>query len=263
MIFNGLCGPPPTPAQVADYQRVMQAQESHARRIVKPKIKVFFACVKMRLLIIFWPMDKNIALEIVGGLSTPSKMPCHGYSIPAKKCITGAKLRGVTGSICSKCYALKGRYVFSNVQNALQRRFDTLQNKQWVEAMAFLLNKVEKSGFFRWHDSGDLQSVEHLENIVKVCNLTPSIQHWLPTREFSIVSEYLKSNSFPQNLTVRLSALMLEGAPPVSIARRLGLTTSGVSKSSFTCPAPSQAGKCGDCRACWDKSVSNVNYKQH
>lgn len=208
-------------------------------------------------------MDKTLALEIVGGLSSPSKMPCFGFSIPAKRCITGMKLREVAGSICSKCYALKGRYAFANVQNALERRFAGLENPRWVEAMAFLLNKVEKSGFFRWHDSGDIQSLAHLSRIVEVCKLTPQIKHWLPTREFSIVAEYLKTNSLPENLTVRLSALMLESAPPVSIAQRLGLTTSGVSKTGFTCPASNQAGKCGDCRACWSKSVSNVNYKQH
>jgi Gene product 88 len=208
-------------------------------------------------------MDKTLALEITGGFSAPSKMPCYGFSIPAKKCITGMKLREVVGSICSKCYALKGRYAFANVQNALERRFAGLENPRWVEAMAFLLNKVEKSGFFRWHDSGDLQSVEHLSRIVEVCRLTPNVQHWLPTREYGFVSEYLKTNSFPANLTVRLSALMLEAAPPASIASRLGLTTSGVSKEGFTCPSSKQGGKCLDCRACWNKSVSNVNYKQH
>ena len=47
----------------------------------------------------------------VGTLSAPSKMPCFSFSIPAKLCITGQKLRDVKNSICSKCYALKGRYV--------------------------------------------------------------------------------------------------------------------------------------------------------
>lgn len=208
-------------------------------------------------------ITKTLALLIVGGLSAPSKMPCYGYSIPAKHCITGMKLRDVVNSICSKCYALKGRYVFANVQNALNRRFASLDHPLWVVAMAFLINLLEKSGFFRWHDSGDVQSVAHLSRIVEVCKLTPNVQHWLPTREFSIVSKYLKDNSFPPNLTVRLSALMIDGAPPVGIASRLKLTTSGVSKIGFSCPAPNQGNKCQSCRACWDKSVANINYKQH
>lgn len=208
-------------------------------------------------------MDKKIAVEIVGALSNPSKMPCYGFSIPAQKCITGMKLRSVENSVCSKCYALKGRYIFTNVKNALMRRFNNLENPRWVEAMAFLINNVEKSGFFRWHDSGDIQSVAHLSRIVEVCKLTPSVKHWLPTREYGIVSQFLQANSFPKNLVVRLSAYMLEGQPPISLANKLGLTTSGVSKTGFTCPAPKQNNACVNCRACWNPNVENINYKQH
>jgi hypothetical protein len=212
-------------------------------------------------------MNKQLALSIVGGLSEPSKMPCHGFSIPAKYCKVGQKMRDVVGSICSKCYALKGRYVFANVQNALERRYANLNHPQWVEAMAWLINNVEKSGFFRWHDSGDLQSVEHLNRIVEVCKLTPNVQHWLPTREYvgeKIVQNWFASGgTVPSNLTIRLSALMLDGAPPTSIAARYGLPTSGVCKVGFTCPAPNQGNKCGDCRACWNKGINNVSYKQH
>jgi Gene product 88 len=204
------------------------------------------------------------SIEFVGGLSKPSKMPCQGFSIPARFCKTGQKLRSVVGSVCSKCYALKGRYPTSVVQNALDRRFAKLNDPQWVDAMTLAIGGTESSGFFRWHDSGDIQSVEHLDKIVQVARNLPQIRFWLPTREYAMVSQWLKENgSFPENLTVRLSALMLEGQPPVGIAKRLGLTTSGVSKSSFTCPASKQGNKCLTCRACWNKSVENVNYKTH
>jgi hypothetical protein len=217
-------------------------------------------------------MNKQLALSIVAGLSEPSKMPCHGFSIPAKYCKVGQRMRNVVGSICSKCYALKGNYTrFPKIQEALERRYANLNHPQWVEAMAFLINTVEKSGFFRWHDSGDIQSVEHLNNIAEVCKLTPNVQHWLPTREYvgeagnkGIIQQWFASGAVvPANLTIRLSALMLDGAPPTSIAARFGLPTSGVCKVGFTCPAPNQGNKCGDCRACWNKQVSNVNYKQH
>jgi len=122
----------------------------------------------------------------VGTLSAPSKMPCYSFSIPAKRCITGMKLRNVKGSICSSCYALKGRYVFDNVQNALENRFQKLNHSNWVQLMAQLIAKKEKSGFFRWHDSGDLQSVVHLHKICEVAKMLPNIKFWLPTREFSI-----------------------------------------------------------------------------
>lgn len=204
------------------------------------------------------------AEAIASSLSSPSKMPCYSYSIPAQKCITGAKLRNVKNSICAACYALKGRYIFPNVKDALFRRFESLSHPQWVEAMVFMIGKREKSGFFRWHDAGDLQSVSHLEKIVQVCKSLPHIKFWLPTREFSIVSEYMTNNAIPDNLTIRLSALMFDGAPPAAIAKRLGLVTSGASSGKdFSCPSSKQEGKCLDCRACWDKNVANVNYKKH
>lgn len=209
-------------------------------------------------------MHLQLAQSIVGGLSEPSKMPCHGFSIPAKRCKMGRKLRKVKGSICSICYALKGRYVFGVVQHALDRRFSKLSHPLWVKAMAFLIQHVEKSGFFRWHDSGDIQSLAHLRRIVAVCNLTPNVQHWLPTREYVLVSRYRRQHGqFPDNLTVRLSAYMIDGAGPVALAKSLGLTTSGVSREGFTCPAYSQGNKCLDCRACWDKKIANVHYKAH
>jgi len=209
-------------------------------------------------------MDIKVAWDIVGGLSNPSKMPCYGFSIPAEKCKSGTRLRKIKNSVCSKCYALKGRYVFGVVKKALAKRFDNLDRPQWCDSMVILITKLEKSGFFRWFDSGDVQSVEHLEKIVQVCNLTPNIQHWLPTREYHFVAQYIKKHgAFSSNLTVRVSAYMIDGLPPTSFAKAFDVVTSGVAKDSYSCPAYGQKGKCLDCRACWNKSVANVNYKLH
>ena len=37
--------------------------------------------------------------------------------------------------------------------------------------------------YHRWFDAGDLADVAMLKAIVRVCELTPTIKHWLPTRE--------------------------------------------------------------------------------
>ena len=122
---------------------------------------------------------------LTGGLSKPSKMPCHGYSIPASACKTGTKLRAIPNSTCSSCYACKGRYMFPNVQDALHRRLDALQDSNWVEWMVALIGRKEKSGYFRWHDSGDLQSMEHLTGHHRDCKpfagnqvLAPNQRDW-------------------------------------------------------------------------------------
>jgi hypothetical protein len=224
-------------------------------------------------------MDKKQAKSIAVGLSAPSKMPCHGYSIPAARCVTGAKLAKVGNSVCHGCYALKGNYRFGNVQRALEKRFEALQHPQWVAAMVCLILDT-KNPFFRWHDSGDIQSVEHLAKIVEVCERTPSVRHWLPTREYKIVQDYLKSGAvIPANLTIRLSAHMRDTAPPsgyglpTSTVHSHGNAPNGsanplkifqpIPASSRVCPAPTQGNQCRDCRTCWDSNVANVSYTAH
>jgi hypothetical protein len=198
-------------------------------------------------------------------LSSPSKMPCYSYSTPAKRCIVGMKLRKVEGSVCASCYACKGFYGFPDTQTALEKRFQSLSNELWEDAMIYMIGKREKSGFFRWHDSGDIQGVWHLQKIVNIANALPHIQFWLPTREYSIVSDFYKQGGVkPKNLTIRLSALMMDGDAPEGIAKRFNLVVSGVTKGEgYTCPAPSQENKCLDCRACWNENVYAVNYKKH
>jgi len=201
------------------------------------------------------------AKEATGGLSKTSKMPCLSYSIPAETCITGAKLVNVENSICKDCYAMKGNYIrFAKVIKPKQyERYGKLFDKQWVEGMVHLINKQCNNGFFRWHDSGDVQSLQHIKRIAKVCEKTPDIMHWLPTREYSIIKEYLKNNKLPSNLTIRLSAHMIEGKAP-SICN---LPTSTVSSKDYNCPAYKQEGKCLDCRKCWDPKIKNIAYKLH
>lgn len=208
--------------------------------------------------------NKAEAEAIVGTLSSPSKMPCHGYSIPARHCHVGKKMKDVKGSVCASCYALKGRYLFGNVQNAMEKRYQSLNDPRWADAMTYLIGQTGNP-FFRWHDSGDLQSVKHLTNIVKVAKALPHVSFWLPSREYGIISNYVsQGGEIPDNLTIRLSALMIDGPAPEAIANRLGLVVSGVSKEAgFTCPSSTQGNVCGDCRACWDKSTFSVSYKKH
>lgn len=209
-------------------------------------------------------MNLPTALSIIHSLSAPSKMPCQGYSIPASRCVSGAKFAKVEGSICSQCYALRGNYRWGNVQAVLEKRFQSLTNPLWVEAMAAAINMTESSGFFRWHDSGDLQGVWHLEKIVQVCKLTPKIKHWLPTREYSMIGEFLRAGGkIPKNLTIRFSAIMVDGEAPSALAKSCGVGVSGAHRKGFSCPAYTQGNKCLTCRKCWDKKVFEITYKKH
>ena len=198
-------------------------------------------------------MLKKEANKITGGLSKPSKMPGPAYNLPAQACITGAKLVKIPDSVCAGCYALKGRYNFSNVRLALARRLESLKHPQWVLAMTVL---IKGEPWFRWHDSGDLQSSWHLKRIFEVCEATPETSHWLPTREAKFLP--LNHDSIPKNLIIRVSSHRIDQAPV-----KFWPWTSTVSTGSFSCPASKQGNECKSCRNCWDRKVASVSYPKH
>ena len=204
-------------------------------------------------------------------LSSPSKMPCRSYSLPAQECHTGSKLRKVEGSTCSKCYALKGRYLFPNVKDARYHNYDHVMmcehdaeaRQDWINQ---IVEAVANDLYMRWFDSGDLQGVWMLEMIVAVAEAAPHCTFWLPTREHGMVTDYLLDHgSFPSNLTVRLSAHMLNKPIVINEAMReagvLGSTAGEVEGKQ--CDSRERGGKCGPCRACWSRDVANVNYPLH
>ena len=199
-------------------------------------------------------MNTKEAWTLVGGLSKPSKMPGWSIGIPAKECKTGKKLRQIKNSVCEGCYALKGCYVFKVVQEAQYKRLEAISHPDWVLAMATLINS-KKPDVFRWHDSGDVQDVQHLEKIFEVCRLTPEKRHWMPTRE-AWIKDHMEAA--PANLVVRFSSPMIDQGPVKSWAN-----TSTVSTKSRTCPAPDNNNECGSCRACWDPLVKNIEYGKH
>ena len=195
------------------------------------------------------------AREITGGLSKPSKMPGPAYNLPATQCITGDKLVNVPGSTCSGCYALKGNYIrFPAVQKAMERRARSLVHDSWITAMVV---QIKRHRWFRWHDSGDLQSVQHLKNIFEVCKLTPATSHWLPTREAKFL-KLMDPAVIPANLIIRLSGHMVDGKNATWWP-----WTSAVSTTTKTCPAADQGNQCKSCRNCWDRKISNVTYPKH
>lgn len=221
-------------------------------------------------------MNLAQAKSITGGLSNPSKMPGYSYNLPTKYCRLGSIMSKVEGSVCSKCYAKKGRYQFPNVQDALQRRYDSLSNPKWVEAMTVLINHYCKDvPYFRFHDSGDLQGCAHLHKIVSVCRNLPHIKFWLPTIEWNIVKNYsdwvIVPMKMPDNLNIRFSYPITDHIRKYSANSFIAeFTHSAVSTKTDTMPShivcPATSGKqkgCQDCRKCWDREQQLVIYAKH
>lgn len=58
------------------------------------------------------------AEAIAGTLSKVSAMPGYSYSLDARRCRRGSLLRAVLGSVCSRCYVMRGAYVMPHVRAA-------------------------------------------------------------------------------------------------------------------------------------------------
>ena len=211
-------------------------------------------------------MLKKDASALTGGLTQTSKMPCKSYSLPTEACDTGFKMSKIEGSVCFFCYANNGFYKLyeKTIKPAQFARLDSLTSPYWVDAMVALIGS---DAYFRWHDAGDLQGLEHFKKIVEVCERTPKTKHWLPTREYAIIKAFISAGGvIPKNLIVRLSGMYPDKAVivPKSLKNVRGVTTSNVhtvKPLGRACKAPEQNGECGDCRDCWESKV--ISYALH
>ena len=205
------------------------------------------------------------ALKIIHRLSDVSKMPCYSYATSAWHCKRGSKLKKIPGSVCNKCYAMRGNFCRPTIQAILMAREVAMTGPLWAEAMVIVLKAYEQSGYFRWFASGDLQSLGDLLKICYVAEHTPRIKHWLPTHEVEILAEFKRGGfNYPPNLIVRLSGDMIDKKPSPGLSKRLGVLRSSVSRVAWNCEAPqNEETKCMSCRKCWHKSVSIITYKYH
>lgn len=206
-------------------------------------------------------------LQVIGGLSWPSKMPGAAFGLPPEACNVGARMAQIPGTVCSACYAMRGQYSFGDATAAQQRRLLLLYGTDattWVNAFVRVLEKA-RVDYFRWHDSGDLQGVWHLQRVVDICRATPHIRHWLPTREIAVVRAFQAAGgTFPENLVVRISGNKPDQpAPQVTGCATAAVYTVGkFPVQGEACHAYDVNGKmrpegCGDCRLCWtDKAVA-------
>ena len=221
-------------------------------------------------------LTKRVAEALTGSVTQTTKMPCKSYSLPTVACKTGYKMAQLPGSICSACYAMKGNYQMyaANIEPAQHARLDAVMQAlgnaeyavAWIDSMAA---HIGTDSAFRWHDSGDLQSVDHLRLIARVCEQTPDCAHWLPTREYAMVKQYIEQfDALPANLVVRLSAMYVDRpvVVPASLRNVPGVEVSNVHRNASpvgqVCNAPANANKCGDCRLCFTRSGA-VSYAFH
>lgn len=219
--------------------------------------------------------NNNTKVKKISALSNPSKLSCLAWSIPTKYCNCGLVLSNIEGSICKGCYAKRGKYTTPSSIIAMQERYDAwLTQPNWIEAMTLLI-KMQSGTLFRWFDSGDLQNIKMILQIMEIARKTKPTKHWLPTHEVSMISNFIKSGyEVPKNMTIRLSSSMINGEPLTSLATELNaypnvkgyVGTSTVcetelwKKDKNACPAHLQNNKCNTCENCW-LHTKNICYE--
>lgn len=164
---------------------------------------------------------------------------------------------------CVTCYAKLGNYHLPNVKGIRAVNREDWQADDWEDRM---VQELDADRYFRWFDSGDMYKLTLAKKMLNVMRRTPWCQHWLPTRmaKFSPFKQILDEMNALPNVVVRFSSdsVLGEFTPGVhgsTIVPPGWAAPAGVS----LCGAYTRKGKCGGCRACWDKTVPVVGYVGH
>lgn len=209
--------------------------------------------------------------------STTSKLlSIPSWGIPAEFCKTGMALRrrGIDKKVptpCAVCYCYAGPIRFRRSWRRLAGNYREYLDdpKKWVNRMVW---KISETGtrYFRFFHSGDLQGMAMLRDIAEVARRSPNVKFWLPTQEWGVVDNFLliRGDSFPPNLTVRLSSPFIDKPCYNPRGYRGMMDEAGVVYSyvgyghvaGLFCPAYKNGGQCGKCRACWSRRVKEVCY---
>lgn len=197
-------------------------------------------------------------------LSKPSKMPCFSWSLEAlATCPGSVGSNGELVDACKGCYATTGNYRFSNVKAPRQHNKGDWTRLGWVDDMVGVL---DNSRYFRWFDSGDMYNVQLARKILEVMKQTPWCKHWLPTRmhKFAKFQDVIAEMEALPNVVVRKSSDSVTGQTIHGNTTSTIIPTVEAATDDMTvCEAYSRDGKCGSCRACWDKQVKVVAYPAH
>ena len=196
--------------------------------------------------------------------SKPSKMPCRSWSLQALDTCPGSI--GENGELvpaCSGCYATTGNYNFPNVKAPREHNKKDWKRADWTETM---IKELDKDRYFRWFDSGDMYSIDLAKKILTVMKATPWVKHWLPTRmyKFKKFSGILAQMEALPNVVVRRSSDSITGDTIEGQNTSTIIETPDHAKKVMTvCEAYQREGKCGPCRACWDKGTKVIAYPAH
>ena len=196
-------------------------------------------------------------------LSQASKMPCKSFSTQAVETCPGSIGKdGQLVDACKACYANSGTYLWPATKAVRALNKEGWQEESFV---ADMVKAIGKDRWFRWFDSGDVYSLGLAEKVFQVMVATPNTMHWLSTRmhKFPKFKAVLEAMAELPNVRVRYSSDSVLGEFGPEHGSTIIPPGAPVPEGVTVCQAPSQGGKCLECRACWSKDVPVVGYIGH
>lgn len=195
-------------------------------------------------------------------ISTTSKLDgIRSWSLQAlDTCPGSVSSPGVLVDACKGCYATTGNYRYPNVKAPRLENRDDWQRIEWCDDM---VRALDKDRFFRWFDSGDMYTLGLAEKILEVMQRTPWCSHWLPTRmhKFPKFRAVLCDMQALPNVMVRFSSDSVRGEYVKGLHGSVIVPDAETLPDGVSlCGAYSREGKCGGCRACWNKDVAVIAY---
>lgn len=133
------------------------------------------------------------------------------WTIPAFQSKTGLRTCPNAGACAAGCYARMGAYVWSNVQAAHEAKLALTQGPEFVSTMvseiqSWLKKRTVKNLKVRWHDAGDVYSLEYLKKLVEVMRFFETdkrVSFYAYTKQVQLIKE--NSDILPSNFTVIFS----------------------------------------------------------
>ena len=197
-------------------------------------------------------------------LSNTSKLGVKSWSLEALDTCQGSKdSQGNLVPACAGCYATTGFYLFGAAKGVRAFNKEAWKTDTFVSEF---IQELDKERYFRWFDSGDMYTLELAEKMYKIMVATPWVKHWVPTRmqKFSKFQDIIAKMNALDNVVVRFSSDSVTGEYTKGLHGSTILPTAEHADSNtFVCKAYENEGKCGTCKACYDKNVNLIGYVAH
>lgn len=170
--------------------------------------------------------------------------------------------QGDVVAACKGCYAKTGNYHFPNVKRPRMQNMQDWKLDTWEEEMIL---ELDNDRYFRWFDSGDIHHPDLARKILRICQQTPWVKHWIPTRSYKIpkIYEVLEQIRSLPNVAVRYSSDSVMGDYSELHGSTIIPTSTTEDENLSVCQSHQHKGKCNSCRKCWDKNVTIIAYPAH